>query len=185
MRASLLLLALCLASPAWAQKGVPPTSVTVGGVAMASDRELMDNLPGSSEHTVFVGLIRTAGLAETLRGRGPFTVFAPTDAAFAALPAGTVEALQKPENKARLLALLSNLVLPGNYSIARLQYLLRQYKGQLDLDTVGNGKLGVTTNGPGNIVLKDPKGGVARILVYDVKQANGVMYVIDRVLMPG
>ncbi len=186
MRASLLLLlALAMTTPAWAQKGVAPTTVIVGGSPMVSDKDLLDDLPNSAEHTVYLTLLHASGLADMLRGRGPFTVFAPTDAAFAALPPGTVEMLQRPENKARLVTLLSDLILPGNFSLARFQYILRSYKGQVDLDTINNAKLTVSTNGPGNIILKDAKGQVARILVYDVKQANGVMYVIDRVLMPG
>ncbi len=176
----------CLAcTPVLAQKGIPPTSVMVGGRAMASDHDLIDNLSQSPEHTVFLGLLRSAGMADALQGHGPFTVFAPINAAFAALPQGTVDTLRKPENKAALVALLSEHILPGNFSSARLHYILRASKGQMDLDTVSDGKLTVTTNGPSNIVLRDPKGNVADIMIYDAKQANGVLFVTDRVLQPG
>ncbi len=172
-------------SAAWAQRGVPASTVTVGGHAMASDRDLVENLAQSSDHTVFLGLLHAAGMAEALQGHGPFTVFAPTNAAFAALPPGVLEALRRPENKERLVALLSMQVVTGNYSSARLHFLLRGGKGQTELDTIDEGKLEVTTNGPSNLVVKDPKGDLAAITLYDAKQANGVLFVTDRVLLPG
>ncbi len=173
------------AAPALAQKGVPPTSVMVGGQPMVSDHDIMDNLSHSADHTVFYGLLELAGLAEPLRGHGPFTVFAPTNAAFAALPTGMLDRLRQPENKNTLAALLSQQIVSGNYSSARLHFLLRSGKGQTELDTVGEGKLSVTTNGPTNLVVRDPKGTLASILLYDAKQANGVLFVTDRVLLPG
>ncbi len=178
-------LACLVATPAFAQKGVPATTVLVDGHAMASDHDIVDNMSQAPEHTVFVGLLRTAGMLDALQSHGPFTVFAPTNAAFAALPPGTLDALRRPESKANLVALLSEHILPGTFSSARLRYLLRTSKGQVDLDTVGEGKLTVTLNGPSNLVIKDPKGTVADIVIYDVKQANGVVFVTDRVLQPG
>ncbi len=174
-----------LPSAALAQKGVAPSSVTVGGHSMASDRDLAENLAQSADHTTFVALLRAAGMTETLQGHGPFTVFAPANAAFAALAPGVLDALRRPENKERLVALLSMQVVPGNYSSTRLHFLLRGGKGRTELDTISEGKLEVTTNGPSNLVVKDPKGDAAAITLYDAKQANGVLFVTDRVLLPG
>ena len=175
-----------LAAPAaMAQKGVPPTSVIVGGHPMASDHDIVDNLSGSAEHTVFIRLLRSAGMLDALQGHGPFTVFAPTDAAFSRLPPGVLDGLEHAENKAGLVSLLSMQILPGNYSLARLRFLIRGGKGQVEIDTVNDAKLNVTTNGPANLMLRDPKGDTADIVVYDAKQANGVVFVTDRVLLPG
>jgi uncharacterized surface protein with fasciclin (FAS1) repeats len=178
-------LACCLPlSAAHAQKGVPPTSVLVGGQPLNSDRDAMENLGRSPEHTTFVALLRSAGLADTLAGHGPFTIFAPTNAAFRALPPGMLDDLRRPENKARLTALLEANILSGNFSVARLHYLLRQNKGQVELDTEAETKLTAQLNGPPNIIVKDGKGDVADIVTYDVKQANGVLHVTDRVMLP-
>ena len=172
-------------SPARAQKGVPPTSVIVGSQPMVSDHDIMDNLSHSADHTTFVGLLQLAGMTDALRGHGPFTVFAPTNAAFANMPPGQLDSLRQPANKAKLVALLSMEILEGNYSAARMHLLLRTGKGQAELDTVGEAKLTLTTNGPLNLTLRGPKGDVADIILYDVKQANGVLFVTDRVLSPG
>ena len=152
---------------------------------MVSDRDIMDNLEQSSDHTVLTGLLRAAGMIDALRSHGPFTLFAPTDAAFAALPAGMLDSLRRPENQSALVALLSTQVVPGVYSSARLRFLLRSNKGEVELDTVNDGKLMLTTNGPTNLVLRDPKGDTADIILYDAKQSNGVIFVTDRVLQPG
>ena len=182
--AALTVLALAAAPMALAQKGVPPTTVIVGGHPMASDRDILENLSQSADHTVLVGLLRTAGMAETLAGHGPFTLFAPTDAAFAALPPGLVENLREPANKAALVALLATQIVPGNYSFARLRLLLRTGKGQTELDTANESRLAVLANGPLNLMLKDPRGDTANVILYDAKQANGVIFVTDRVLQP-
>ena len=168
-----------------AQRGVPPTTVIVGGHAMASDHDFMENLSQSADHTMLLGLLRAAGMADALHTRGPFTVFAPTDAAFAALPAGLLDNLRRPENKSSLVALLSMNILPGNFSSARLRYLLRLGKGQAELETVNEGRLVLLSNGPSNLAIRDMKGDVAAIIFYDAKQANGVLFVTDRVLQPG
>lgn len=171
--------------PASAQKGIPPTSVTVAGYAMASDHNIIDNLTQSPEHTVFLGLLHSAGMTGALQEHGPFTVFAPVNAAFAGLPPGLLDTLRRPENKAGLIAFLSAHILPGNFSSARLRYMLRSTKGQIDVDTVSDGKLTVLLNGPSNLMVRDSKGNAADIVVYDVKQSNGVVFVTDRVLQPG
>ncbi len=180
--AALAVVLATLASPAMAQKGVPPTAVIVGGHPMVSDRDIMENLSQSTDHTVLVSLLKQAGLAEGLAGHGPFTVFAPTDAAFAALPPGLLDSLRKPENKTALVALLSMQIVLGNYSSARLHLLMRTGKGQTALDTVNEGSLTVVANGPLNLMVRDPKGDTANVILYDAKQANGVVFVTDRVM---
>ena len=178
--------AVALFAPAaWAQKGVPPTTVIVGRHPMVSDHDIIANLSKSTDHHVLLDLLRLAGLEGTLQSHGPFTVFAPTDTAFAALPQGQVDSLRRPENKAALVALLSMQIVPGTYSAARLHYLLRSGKGTTELDTLNGGKLTVGTNGPTNLVLHDAEGEPADITLYDAKQANGVVFVTDRVLQPG
>ena len=177
--------ALTASAPcATAQKGVPPTTVIVGGHPMASDRDILENLSQSADHTVLVGLLRSAGMAEALTGHGPFTLFAPTNGAFAALPPGLLESLREPQNKAALIALLTMQIVPGNYSAARLRLLLRSGKGQTELDTANDGHLTVLANGPLNLMLKDPRGETANVILYDAKQANGVIFVTDRVMQP-
>jgi len=177
------LLLLALATPVAAQRGFPPTTVIVGGQPMVSDRELPENLAASADHRVLLGLLASSGLLEQLRGRGPFTLFAPTDAAFAALPPGELERLRLPENKAGLRALLGLHIVPGNFSSKRMLLLLRGVKSA-ELDTLSGAELTLGTNGPSNLVLRDPMGDLADIVVYDAKQANGVLFVIDRVLQP-
>ena len=177
--------ALIAAAPeATAQKGVPPTTVIVGGYPMASDRDILENLSQSADHTMLVSLLRSAGLAEALAGHGPFTLFAPTNAAFAALPPGLLESLREPQNKAALVALLTMQIVPGNYSAARLRLLLRSGKGETQLDTANESHLTVLANGPLNLMLKDPHGDTANVILYDAKQANGVIFVTDRVMQP-
>jgi uncharacterized surface protein with fasciclin (FAS1) repeats len=181
-----LAIGLLLGAPAaWAQKGVPATTVIVGGFAMSSGHDFIDNLAQSADHKTFLSLLEHAGMQDALQAHGPFTVFAPTDAAFAALPPGKLDTLRRPENKAALQALLGIQIVPGNYSSARLRYLLRIGKGQTELDTVGGGKLVVTTNGPTNLVLRSPNGMTSNVILYDAKQSNGVLFVTDRVLRPG
>ena len=180
-----LVLAGLFPPPVLAQKGVPPTSVVVGGHPMVSDRDIIENLSQSPDHAIFLGLLRTAGMADALQGHGPFTVFAPTDTAFAALPAGTLDALRRPEGRGALVNLLSEHILPGNFPLARLRYLLRTGKGQVDIDSVNEGKVTVATNGPANLTVRGLKGDPVDIVIYDAKQANGVLFVTDRVLQPG
>jgi uncharacterized surface protein with fasciclin (FAS1) repeats len=179
-------LALALAAgPAMAQKGVSPSTIIVGGAPMVSDRDIMENLTRSSVHQTFVGLLQLSGLAESLRQHGPFTVFAPTDAAFAAMPPADLAALRRPDDKAALIQLLQSHIVPGDYSSARLRSMMRSNKGQAELDDLAEGKLTVTTNGPSNLVIRDARGAMTDIILYDVKQSNGVVFVTDRVLAPG
>jgi len=172
------ILACALALPATAQ------TVQVGGQPMFPSKTIVANAVNSSDHTTLVAAVKAAGLADTLSGRGPFTVFAPVNAAFAALPAGTVDTLLKPENKGMLTKVLTYHVVAGSYDSARLRQLIKAGHGEATLKTVEGETLTLSMNGPTNLVVRDREGGVADITIADVRQSNGVIHVIDRVLMP-
>jgi uncharacterized surface protein with fasciclin (FAS1) repeats len=158
--------------------------VMVGGSAMLPQKNIVQNAVNSKDHTTLVAAIKAAGLVDTLQGKGPFTVFAPVNAAFDALPAGTVDTLLKPESKDALGKVLTYHVVPGRLTSADLDKLIRKGKGTATLATVSGGALWLMKNGDRNIVVKDETGAVADISIYDVMQSNGVIYSIDRVLMP-
>jgi uncharacterized surface protein with fasciclin (FAS1) repeats len=148
----------------------------VGGAAMYPSKTIVDNAVNSKDHTTLVAAVQAAGLVDTLKGPGPFTVFAPTNAAFGKLPAGTVDTLVKPENKGTLTTVLTYHVVPGRLAAADLK------NGQ-ELTTVQGQKLKVEVMG--NMVhLRDAKGGMAMVTIPDVMQSNGVIHVVDTVLMP-
>jgi uncharacterized surface protein with fasciclin (FAS1) repeats len=159
-------------------------SVTVGGQAMLPTRDIVDNAVNSADHTTLVAAVKAADLVETLKGKGPFTVFAPVNAAFAALPAGTVETLLKPENKAALAGVLTYHVVAGRFDAAAIERAIRAGRGTATLKTVSGGTLTAMMNGPRNVVVKDAQGNVAGVTTYDVRQSNGVIHVIDKVLLP-
>ena len=156
----------------------------VGGQAMMRTKDIVDNAVNSADHTTLVAAVKAAGLVQTLKGPGPFTVFAPTNAAFAMLPAGTVETLVKPENKATLTSILTYHVVSGRFDFASLKELITKGGGTAMLKTVNGASLTIRMNGDHNITVSDTKGNVANISVYDVYQSNGVILVIDKVLMP-
>jgi uncharacterized surface protein with fasciclin (FAS1) repeats len=156
----------------------------VGGRAMLPGKDIVDNAMNSADHTTLVAAVKAAGLVDTLKGPGPFTVFAPTNAAFAALPAGTVDTLLKPESKAALDKMLTYHVVPGKLDAAALQQAIEAGHGIAQLKTASGGILWAMMNGDRNIVLKDEKGMVASISTYDVYQSNGVIHVIDHVVLP-
>jgi uncharacterized surface protein with fasciclin (FAS1) repeats len=158
--------------------------VMVGGQAMSPGKTIVDNAVNSADHTTLVAAVKAAGLVDTLKGKGPFTVFAPVNSAFTALPAGTVDTLLKPENKATLTKILTYHVVSGNLDMMELSKRIKAGGGKTELTTVSGGKLVLMMNGPHNIVIKDEKGNVADISTYDVAQSNGVIHVIDKVLMP-
>jgi uncharacterized surface protein with fasciclin (FAS1) repeats len=158
--------------------------VMVGGSAMLPQKNIVQNAVNSQDHTTLVAAVKAAGLVDTLQGTGPFTVFAPVDAAFAALPAGTVESLLQPENKAGLTKVLTYHVVPGRLTYADLERLIDEGKGTAALKTASGGQLWVMKNGPRNITVKDESGAVADIAIYDVLQSNGVIHSIDKVLLP-
>ncbi|MES2559293.1 MAG: fasciclin domain-containing protein [Bacteroidota bacterium] len=168
-----------MASAATAQN-----TVMVGGEAMYPKKDIVDNAVNSKDHTTLVAAVKAAGLVETLKTAGPFTVFAPTNEAFGKLPAGTVETLVKPENKGTLTKILTYHVVAGKLDANELMKQIKAGKGKAELKTVSGGKLWVMMNGDKNIILKDEKGAMANISIYDVYQSNGVIHVIDQVVMP-
>lgn len=159
-------------------------TVMVGGQSMLPQKDIIDNAVNSADHTTLVAAVKAAGLVEALKGKGPFTVFAPVNSAFAALPAGTVETLLKPENKATLSKILTYHVVAGRIDSRMLMGKISAGKGSAQLKTLSGGNLSVMMNGKSNIVIKDDNGGIANISTYDVYQSNGVIQVIDRVLLP-
>jgi len=159
-------------------------SVDVGGAAMFPEKNIVQNAVNSKDHTTLVAAVKAAGLVPSLESKGPFTVFAPTNTAFDALPAGTVQNLLKPENKPQLVKVLTYHVVPGRYTKHDLENLIRKHGGTAQLKTAEGGILTLMMNGPQNIQIKDSSGGVADISTYDVIQKNGVIDVVDKVLLP-
>ncbi|MGA8028409.1 MAG: fasciclin domain-containing protein [Bryobacteraceae bacterium] len=155
----------------------------VGGAAMYPNKDIIDNAVNSKDHTTLVAAVKAAGLVDTLKGPGPFTVFAPTNAAFDKLPAGTVDTLVKPENQDQLKKILTYHVVAGRITSHKLEAMIKKDGGQAELKTVEGGTLTAMMDG-NNIVLKDEKGNTATITQADVMQKNGVIHVIDSVLMP-
>ncbi len=155
----------------------------VGGAAMYANRNIVQNAVNSRDHTTLVAAVKAAGLVDTLSGKGPFTVFAPTNAAFARLPAGTVETLVKPENKATLTNILTYHVVPGRITAGQIASMAARHRGVATLRTVQGETLRLRKRGSAWTVV-DQKGGSARITIANVIQSNGVIHVIDRVLMP-
>jgi uncharacterized surface protein with fasciclin (FAS1) repeats len=158
-------------------------TVMVGGAAMYPSKNIVQNAINSKDHTTLVAAVKAAGLVETLASAGPFTVFAPTNAAFNMLPKGTVETLVKPENKSTLTGILTYHVVAGNLSSKDLLKLVKNGNGTAQLNTVAGGKLWVMKKG-GKLWIKDEKGGISQITIKDVNQSNGVIHVINKVLMP-
>ena len=158
-------------------------SVMVGGAAMYPTRNIIENAVNSKDHTTLVAAVKAAGLVDTLQGAGPFTVFAPVNAAFAALPAGTVDNLLKPESKGTLTAVLTYHVVPGRLNSQALSRLIKEGKGKASLKTVQGEELWVSMQGD-MIAVTDAKGGTATVSIANVNQSNGVIHVIDKVLMP-
>jgi len=181
---------LALAAPVLAQSAMghmmagSANNPMVGGHAMSASKDIISNALNSDDNKTAVAAIKAAGLVSALQGPGPLTVFAPTDEAFAALPAGALDFLLKPENKATLVKNLSYHVVPGKYDFAALAEKIRADGGKAELKTVSGGTLTAEFNGPRNIAIIDAKGFVAHISTYDVYQSNGVIQVIDRVLTP-
>ncbi len=165
-------------------KNMMSKTVMVGGEAMYPKKDIVDNAVNSKDHTTLVAAVKAAGLVETLKGKGPFTVFAPVNDAFENLPEGTVETLLKPENKATLTKVLTYHVVAGKMDFNAIAAEIKKGKGMATLKTVSGGKLMAMMNGMHNIQLKDEAGNVANISTYDVYQSNGVIHVIDKVLLP-
>jgi uncharacterized surface protein with fasciclin (FAS1) repeats len=158
-------------------------TVKVGGEAMFANKTIVDNAMKSADHTTLVAAVKAGGLVETLQGKGPFTVFAPTNAAFKALPEGTVETVLKPENKDMLVSVLTYHVVAGNLDSKALWDAVNKGNGTAKFKTVQGGWITIKKNGD-NLMVIDAKGGAANIAIVNVRQSNGVIHVIDRVLMP-
>ncbi|AYL98786.1 fasciclin domain-containing protein [Mucilaginibacter celer] len=154
---------------------------TVGGAAMLPTKNIVQNASASKDHTTLVNAIKAAGLAPTLSAAGPYTVFAPTNEAFALLPAGTVDNLMKPASKAGLIKLLTYHVVPGKFTSADLLAKVKEGKGKLELNTLSGGTITVMSQGA-KLYLVDEKGGKAFITIADVPQSNGVIQVVSSVL---
>jgi uncharacterized surface protein with fasciclin (FAS1) repeats len=159
------------------------TNPMVGGHEMFPNKDIIDNAVNSSDHTTLVAAVKAAGLVDTLKGPGPFTVFAPTNEAFAKLPAGTVDTLLKPENKAMLVKVLTYHVVPGRVSSMDLKKMIKSSGGKAQLKTVSGGTLTAWMKG-NKIMLTDEKGGMSTVTQADVFQSNGVIHVVDSVVLP-
>lgn len=157
--------------------------VMVGGAPMLASKDIIDNAVNSKDHTTLVAAVKAAGLVETLKGPGPFTVFAPTNAAFGALPAGTVDTLLKPENKGMLTTVLTYHVVSGKWDAAAIAKMIKDGNGMATIKTVSGGTLTAKASGT-KATLTDEKGGTATVTIADVYQSNGVIHVIDKVLLP-
>ena len=155
----------------------------VGGHEMFPTKNIIQNAVNSDDHTTLVAAVKAAGLVDTLQGPGPFTVFAPTNEAFAKLPAGTVDTLLKPENKDMLTKILTYHVVAGRLSASDLRKEIKAGKGEASLKTISGGTLTATLQG-NHIVLKDEKGDMSTVTISNVNQSNGVIHVVDTVLLP-
>ena len=180
--AAVVALAATTSAPVYAQ--MSEKTVTVGGAPMYPSKNIIQNAVNSKDHTTLVAAVKAAGLVQTLEGPGPFTVFAPTNEAFAKLPAGTVDTLLKPENKATLTKVLTYHVVPGRMTAASLMKAVKDGEGEAHLKTVAGEDLTVKQAGPGKLTVTDVKGDVANITIADVLQSNGVIHVVDTVLLP-
>ncbi len=179
----LIIAALALATIAIAPKANAQTDPMVGGAAMYPTKNIVENAVNSKDHTTLVAAVKAAGLVETLESAGPFTVFAPTNEAFDKLPAGTVDNLVKPENKATLTKILTYHVVAGRMSSTDLWDKVKAGNGMASLTTVQGGTLMVMAKGK-KLYLVDEKGGKSWITIADVNQSNGVIHVVNAVLMP-
>jgi len=177
------LAAIMLASALAAVTLTVSAQVMVGGAAMYANKDIVDNAVNSKDHTTLVAAVKAAGLVDTLKSPGPFTVFAPTNEAFAALPAGTVDTLLKPENKATLVKVLTYHVVAGKMDAATLMAAIKAGGGKAQLKTVAGGSLWASMSG-GHVMITDEKGDVATVTIADVIQSNGVIHVIDKVMLP-
>ena len=174
--------AVAVPAPLYAQ--MSEKTVTVGGAPMYPSKNIIQNAVNSKDHTTLVAAVKAAGLVDTLSGPGPFTVFAPTNAAFAKLPAGTVDTLLKPENKATLTKVLTYHVVAGRMTAVNLMKAVKDGEGEAHLKTVAGADLVVKQAGLGKLSIADAKGDVATVTIPDVLQSNGVIHVIDTVLLP-
>jgi len=163
--------------------GMKDDNPMVGGAAMYKTKDIVDNAVNSADHTTLVAAVKAAGLVETLKGKGPFTVFAPVNSAFDKLPAGTVEALLKPENKAMLTKVLTYHVVSGNFDSKEIAKSIKKGNGKAEFTTVVGGRLWASMDGD-SMILWDERGGRSTVTIADVRQSNGIIHVIDSVVLP-
>jgi uncharacterized surface protein with fasciclin (FAS1) repeats len=183
MKSRILVFALCALFLVGVGFAAAQKDPMVGGAAMFPTKDIVDNAVNSADHTTLVAAVKAAGLVDTLKSAGPFTVFAPTNEAFAKLPAGTVDTLVKPENKATLTKILTYHVVAGRLSTGDIMKLIKAGNGKAELKTVEGGSIWAMSH-DGKIVLHDEKGGMSTITIANVFQSNGVIQVVDTVLMP-
>ena len=180
--------ALALASPSFAgmngMQAHAEKTVQVGGAPMYPSKNIVQNAVNSKDHTTLVAAVKAAGLVDTLQGPGPFTVFAPTNKAFGKLPKGTVDTLLRPENKQKLTDVLTYHVIAGRYSANDLMNMAKRDGGQTKLKTVEGDELTIAANG-NTLTVWDSKGSRSTITIRNVFQSNGVIHVVDSVLLPG
>ena len=174
---------LALGTAAMPSAALAEASVRVGGAPMFASKNIIENAVNSRDHTTLVAAVKAAGLVATLQGPGPFMVFAPTNAAFAKLPAGTVEALVRPENKDKLVKILTSHVVGAAVLSNAIKQMVRDDNGTHVVETLSGAKLSVKIAGK-RITLTDENGGTAHVTIADVKQSNGVIHVVDAVLLP-
>jgi uncharacterized surface protein with fasciclin (FAS1) repeats len=185
IRAALLASILSLGMAVAASPSFAEMTVMVGGAPMYPSKNIVENAVNSRDHTTLVAAVKAAGLVDTLAGPGPFTVFAPTNEAFAKLPKGTVDTLLKPENKDKLVAVLTYHVVPGHLTAQDLADKVDQGGGQAMLTTVQGENLTIRRQGRSHLTVTDSKGDMAMITISNVLQSNGVIHVINKVLIPG
>ncbi len=181
-RFAMLLVSAFIINASMAQK--MEKTVEVGGAPMYPSKNIIENAVNSADHTTLVAAVKAAGLVETLQGAGPFTVFAPTNEAFAKLPKGTVESLVKPENKATLTKILTYHVVAGSWDAKAIAAKIKEGNGVAEIKTVSGGILKASIKN-GKLILTDEKGGTATVTIKNVYQSNGVIHVIDSVVLPG
>jgi uncharacterized surface protein with fasciclin (FAS1) repeats len=178
--------ALMIAAPVNAKDEMSgEKTVNVGGAPMYPSKNIVQNAVNSKDHTTLVAAVKAAGLVDTLQSAGPFTVFAPTNAAFAKLPAGTVDTLLKPENKPKLTAVLTYHVVPGRLTAAALMKAVKDGNGEAKFKTVEGEELTIKQPSAGKLTVTDSKGDTSTVTIPDVLQSNGVIHVVDTVLLPG
>ncbi|WP_443304511.1 fasciclin domain-containing protein [Variovorax sp. CCNWLW235] len=178
------LLGACAGGMGMSGSGATASNPMVGGAAMFPTKDIVDNAVNSKDHTTLVAAVKAADLVGTLKSPGPFTVFAPTNAAFSALPAGTVDTLLKAENKPTLTKVLTYHVVPGKMDGAALMSAIKAGGGKATLKTASGGTLTATMSGS-NVRVSDATGGTATVTIANVYQSNGVIHVVDKVLLPG
>jgi uncharacterized surface protein with fasciclin (FAS1) repeats len=171
------------ASAQMQMNSMDPGNPMVGGAPMLRSRDIINNAVNSADHTTLVAAVKAAGLVETLKSKGPFTVFAPTNAAFDKLPAGTVDILVKPENKGMLTKILTYHVLAGSFDSKAIAKRIQQGHGSAKFTTVSGDTLRASMSGS-DLILRDEKGGTSRVTISNVYQSNGVIHVVDSVLLP-